>query len=735
MKSHPDLLVTTPPTVFVSSDHTFLYLLPDGSVQGYDSIGGENFVLPGPERNINSRVTCLAISPALSLAVAGFENGSLQVYDLGERKTLTSSSKARPGRISQVVFVGDFDIVVFDEQLNLTMFTLSHTFFAWTLKEKPLADFRTFVRYLGTPLVYEAVDGLPLKPSNQSVCRSQRFANYIGLALFNRIVVAEVKPAWRVVIDKPVDQPVLAFDCPDPDFLYVAFASADELRVDRIVDGKVEDVFKKKLRGKDTPIVVAFLSGAFVMTATKSGDVTLYNFLEGTESTTKVEGNGLYSFGNNCVHVLSQNSLQTLFLMAFTDQIEAMKKENDVEGAVALCKKAMEGDPKATVGLPMNVSQRALVIENAISSLLTKWTMEKLRKKEDPAAVADYLIQLSLDLHIEEWVARNALRLFKEADVVGVFIEHIIKADPTAQSFTYNSQFVSLALEFCQDLDMSEFLYALPSKIIDPTALLRYVLKVHNVKMAANVYQERLNDPLSAMSVFYSIGEFVQAFRVLHCNLSEKAIFWLFACQGGTFPRLEKLVSDAPDLALEILTKIHEGKKPFSDEAFINALLGTFAAVLVPANHSLFKFVEKMIFAAKDIKLSNVAMKYLMSCVFRDVVAAPDNRERIVAWVLDGPRTTNAIKQSLLPLCDAYGFESAKQRIRNDLKLYAVMLQDVINQGKDDPFAWIEEHLCEESKADIETVIKANADRLISKNFDRLLVIIDPPFCHRFELT
>ena len=243
VKSYPEFSVTSPPSLFVSSENIFLYLLPDGSVHGYDSKTAENFELPGPERSVNSRVTCITISPAQTLAAAGFENGSVQVYDLGDRKTLTSAAKARKGRITQVAFVGDFDIVAFDEMLNLTMFTLARNLFgAWTLKHTVLTEFRSFASCLATPLVYGPVEGLPVKPTNEAVCRSQRFANYVGIAMFNRVVVAEVKPAWKIVVDRPVDKPVLAFDCPDPEVLYVACGSAEELRVDRISNGKVQRV-------------------------------------------------------------------------------------------------------------------------------------------------------------------------------------------------------------------------------------------------------------------------------------------------------------------------------------------------------------------------------------------------------------------------------------------------------------------------------------------------------------
>ena len=726
VKSYPEFSVTSPPSLFVSSENIFLYLLPDGSVHGYDSKTAENFELPGPERSVNSRVTCITISPAQTLAAAGFENGSVQVYDLGDRKTLTSAAKARKGRITQVAFVGDFDIVAFDEMLNLTMFTLARNLFgAWTLKHTVLTEFRSFASCLATPLVYGPVDGLPVKPTNEAVCRSQRFANYVGIAMFNRVVVAEVKPAWKIVVDRPVDKPVLAFDCPDPEVLYVACGSAEELRVDRISNGKVQEVFKKSLRGKEGPVAIGFLSGAFVVSAAKNGDAVLYNFAEGTEVAVKLEANGLYTFGNNCVNILTAKSLQTFFLTTFFDQIASFKHTSDVEGAVALCKRVIEGDSKATVGLPMNIAQRALVIENALSPLLTKSTAEKLKAKEDPAKIAAYLIQLSLDLHIEEWVGRNALRLFKEADVVGVFIEHIVKADPKAQSFTYSSQFVDLALEFCQDLDMSEFLYALPSKIVSPTVLLQYMLKVHNSKMAAMVYQERLNDPLSAMSVFYAIGEYEQAFQVLQENLSEKSIAWLFAMKGNTFPRLENLVQKDPELALDVLTRISKGKKPFSNEVFVNALLSTLAGAFVPANNPLYKFVEEIILRSEKLKISKPALHYLMSSTFTDVVADPDNRESVVIWILNQPQTSNKFKQSLLPLCDAYCFKQAKQQIRDELKLYALMLQDVINEGAMDPFDWIESHMNSESKDDIETVIKANADRLLSMNLDRLVTIME----------
>ena len=63
------------------------------------------------------------------------------------------------------------------------------------------------------------------------------------------------------------------------------------------------------------------------------------------------------------------------------------------------------------------------------------------------------------------------------------------------------------------------------------------------------------------------------------------------------------------------------------------------------------------------------------------------------------------------------------QLIKDQLKLYAVVLQEIVNLWKTDPFDWIEAHIGKEVKEDIKMAVTANVDEQAS--LDRLIKIID----------
>lgn len=157
------LQVDSPMTYGVNYDEIFVFLCPDGSVHLFNSDTAEQSLFPPPDRSITSRVSSIAISPAHTLVFAGFDDGSVQLWDLSLKKAVKGISKARKGTISHCAFVGDFDVCTFDEQLELSLFTISSGFFGFSLKESSLTIFRTFAGQLLVPPVYRPVEGMPLE--------------------------------------------------------------------------------------------------------------------------------------------------------------------------------------------------------------------------------------------------------------------------------------------------------------------------------------------------------------------------------------------------------------------------------------------------------------------------------------------------------------------------------------------------------------------------------------------
>jgi hypothetical protein len=722
----PGLQLDSPLTSATSHDGLFAFLCPDGSVHLFNSDGPEQSLFPPPDRSITSRVSSIAISPAHALAFAGFEDGSVQLWDLGLKKAVKGIAKARKGAISHCAFVGDFDICVFDDQLQLTLFTVSSGLFGFSLKESPLSTFRTFAGQLLVPPIHHPVEGLILKAGNRSHCTAPKFANYIGISMFNRFVVAEIRPAFRIVLDRAAGKGVADFFSPDPEILFVAVAATTHLFVYKFTGGDPEVVYEKPM--ELSAKCVAFLSESVVAIVQANQAVLLVTFADGRASASELPGQGLVIRGRNSIELLSQQSLTSFFLPSFYDQMESFKAVNDVAGAVAFCKRAIAGATDATVGLPLNSVQRSLVIENHLSSFLEISTKERLRRRESPAEVACFLIDLAKELSMEEWIGQSAVLLFRDANAVDVFLAQVIAADPSAQLFSYHAQFAQLALENSTGSDISEFLAALPPKIVSSAALLKYALREKNFRLAATVYIERFGDPISALSVLYTIERYDEAFSILKGHLNKKAVLCLFSKSGSEFSRVVKLITFNPELALDILKEIQQSDTPFSLAAFINALLVSFADSGIESDSPLFKFVENMILISGPIEFCRKAIEYLLSSVFRDRFAAPDRREALLLWILDLPELTNGFKRAILPACEAFSFSDARQTIRTTLRLSRDILEEMVNTQTGDPFLWIEENVGADTRSDIEFVLTAHADALAARDFTRFVGVLKTHF-------
>jgi hypothetical protein len=322
--------------------------------------------------------------------------------------------------------------------------------------------------------------------------------------MFNRFVVAEVKPTFRTVLDRPANKALAAFFCPDPELLFMALATATQLFVYKLTGADPELVCEQPI---DVAVkCVAFLSESVVAIVQASLEVLLVEFTENRTSSAELSGAaGLVLAGRGAIHVLSQQSLRSFFLPTFYEQMETFKATSNVAGAVEFCKRAIAGAAEATVGLPLNSVHRSLVIENHLSSFLEKSARERLRRRESPAEVARELIDLAKELSMEEWIVQSAILLFRDAKALDVFIGQVIAADPSAKLFSYNAQFVQLTLENFEGVDISGFLAALPTMIVSSTALLKYALAAKNFILAAKVYSERFCDPTSALSVLYAV--------------------------------------------------------------------------------------------------------------------------------------------------------------------------------------------------------------------------------------
>jgi hypothetical protein len=103
---------------------------------------------------------------------------------------------------------------------------------------------------------------MPLKATNSSHCLAPKFAHYLGISMFNRFVIAEIKPTFRIVLDRPASKTQAAFISPDPDILFLALTTTNQLFVYKLTGADPELICERSI--DVTSKCVAFLSESAV---------------------------------------------------------------------------------------------------------------------------------------------------------------------------------------------------------------------------------------------------------------------------------------------------------------------------------------------------------------------------------------------------------------------------------------------------------------------------------------
>lgn len=132
-------------------------------------------------------------------------------------------------------------------------------------------------------------------------------------------------------------------------------------------------------------------------------------------------------------------------------------------------------------------------------------------------------------------------------------------------------------------------------------------------------------------------------------------------------------------------------------------------------------------------------MNYVMRCVFTEAYADPDNREKLLLWVVHLPYITKSFKKALIPLCGKHDFREARRHIHYDLEAHDSILLDIIDYLSESPFDWVEKYFTErnpdeQAAAAIMNVIKSRADRLMCLNPDDFITMMNNCFNERVSV-
>jgi hypothetical protein len=420
--------------------------------------------------------------------------------------------------------------------------------------------------------------------------------------------------------------------------------------------------------------------------------------------------------------------------------MEAFRESGDYESAIALCRDAIKESPTAIIGLPHVALARAQMIEYELSHLLQGATEPKLRNPSNAEAILDWLLGLSKQFQMKDWLVTHAMPLFRDVEMLPLYFRKIIESDPEATSFRYTADFAKELLNNCDGIELGRFLLSLRSRVAPIELLLQFALRPGQARFLFDIYMERLDDVIAAVSVLEDIGDFETVSKVICQELDPERttrhdldlVKWTLAPSGDSFPRMTKLIAlgDVKVFyAIEEFILAHG--QPVSLSTYVNIFVCLLDGLDLPPSGCMFKFVKMHIHGnsfrtEEKIRLGKRALAYVLKFIFAPVPEREnDDRESLFLGLLEAGLEPEFMK-ALIPLCESFGFLSAKRLIQKEAKIYDSYIKDTLYDNQEDVFQMIEGLLGagEATPAEFKRAIVTNSSLLIARDVQAYILMI-----------
>ncbi|OHS96094.1 hypothetical protein TRFO_37762 [Tritrichomonas foetus] len=712
--------VDSPPVLCTTHDSFYFYLCENNTICTFDSKFLTNAKLPPYDSAIGpAKVTALALSPSHTLGVACFSNSSIQIYDLINNKPLKSNPLRSSSAITHCVFLNDATIICCDTNHVLVAYSLTFlktlSFMRKAIQESFSLKLDGTVKAMIVPPIARPPESLMnMKINAESKKITQNFNDFICISTEQSFSITRIN---EKIVDKKEDilkfdvkGAVASFSLQNSNTLLCAYAAPCDISLIKITPteysaNRISDAIDQ------IPVHIAFITDNSLAIVFSENSCLITSITEMQGCHTSIPVNGLYIDGYNSIVVFSPTKLYEVKMVTFEDKIEAFREKDDFQNAVNLCRKAMKNDQSASTGLPANESQKARVIERVLSPFLESRTEKRLKFEFQVEEQADYLMNLSKDLKMTDWIVSGALNLFNEANQLPLFFKKIIMTDPDAKFFNYNDNFVDLLLKEHGDLDITSFLLCLPTKVAPHKKLLEYGLNTKNSELLAKIYLKKLNDPVKCVSIYSHANNEQKIFEVLSEYISEDTqihadnlIRWIFSSTGNNkLPHIRKIISNnQTDLINQIqiyITKQSEKSgvtPPMTLNQFVNACIYATMLENIPDNSLIHQLMESYVLNMKA-SLTKMSIKYVLQRIFNDEEIDPKmkkSREALLLVVLDTKGLDPIILENLMPLCTTYKFSLARKQIQTALRRFDIMIKDaIVEDGGEGIFQFIQQQI------------------------------------------
>ncbi|OHS92898.1 hypothetical protein TRFO_40784 [Tritrichomonas foetus] len=509
---------------------------------------------------------------------------------------------------------------------------------------------------------------------------------------------------------------------------------------------------------------------------------------------------------------MSPKSLNVYYLHSFYSNFGNLMADDEIEATISLCRKAIAGDEDSSVGLPRNNEIKSLEIERLMYDVLFKFIEfkkdpKKFIKKQqnqsdnqnnensnenngvnennkvnepnqvnekyeldenvefDVKNVVKEVVQLCVELHNREWITHDGLQVFKELGGGLDLINEVLRVDPDAELFNYTPAFVNAVIkslgyesENAQKERVSHFLIKLPKIVAKPKQIINYALSTNNINLAATVFAEKCHEPIHAMNLFETLGDFQSIVDKVLCleknndfyYVNESSAFrkdvieWLFTLNKSTFTRLQNSIQISEDKMTNFLLVLLNSDilNSNEEELYLNAILETLSELNIGFNRSIFKIVEQKIIKNCPKKFTRKSIKYLLDSVFskKEEYLMPDHRETLLCQIVQTVNLPLTLCRKLILYCASFSFDEAEILLLNKLKMYEIIIQKYINEvsqnqndediSQENDFKKVYDFIIlkynenDHSMSEIDVALIKNADILASSDPEALINVL-----------
>ena len=707
------------------SDTLYLFLDARGTITLYDSSSSMNKKLPKHDPAINTDIISLSCSSSHTFAIGGFADGSIQLYDLKNAKLSKSAIEILNGPITACSFISDNTVIASNGSEDLYKLQISSGFLGTSISKTKLWSAQTPIVNIYVPSIY--VCGETTK------CVAPAFKDIALIYNSGFCTLIQIGSNVKIISEEKATANVSAFYLVSQNVLYYTIAERKRLRVFQVDEKhEVSTIYEHEI--ECDPLFVCFLSAYIVVIVSKNNDVLIAYYTEKLFLNDRLPSSGIIVKGYNEFYHIDKGVLSSFKLVTFKDKFDTLYSEGKFDELITFCKMAKNGEASASIGLPHNLNQRAVIIERAVSRPIEEFLKNRLENKEDPAKVAADFVSLSSSLNMRRLAIERGIAVFDNYDAAQELFKELLNFDKNASFFDYDYRFVERLLR--NDIDIpgkANFVLQLPVKIARTEELLKFASESKDYALLAKLFIERCNDYIKALSTYVfandpekTCNSIIELFNNKEFD-HQKLVHWIFSRNGNEFPRLKFIAQYDNPVVRQVFNYVLESIKPassaFSIDQFVDVLIYTLMQINTPPNAVVVGFLEDTIIA-ENIIIQQNRVGFLLRIVF-DKNRIDDKKETLLLKLLSSALPV-AVQETLVELCNAFKFKKAKRTIFMVMNRFDNIISDVLasNDEEDDVFDFISKNNTPQSKQSIINGITTNAGLLLELNKAKTIDIL-----------